>query len=148
MNTFHSNFALIVLFLFSSTGFAQQTEKTLVKSFNIDKVQEVTLDLDGAVEVRHWNNRLMRVQMTIALENGSVHMLKSLVSAGRYNLVHTDDGEVYTINAPNLAREIKLRGEPLQEKIEYVVFAPENISIRLADDASTSKDSVKDGGSL
>ncbi len=148
MNTFQSNFALIVFFLFTATAFAQQTEKTLVKSFNIDNVQEVTLDLDGSVEVKHWNNRLMRVQMTVALENGSVHMLKSLVTAGRYNLVSNEDGEEYTILAPNLAREIKLRGEPLQEKVAYTIFAPENVSIKLSSDASTSKESVKDGNSL
>lgn len=148
MNTFKRNTAIFFLFLFSVSAFAQQTEKTLVKSFNVDQTSEVTLDLKGEVEVQHWNSKLVRVQMTIALHNGSIPMLKSLITAGRYNLLSTTEDDSYTIHAPNMNREIKLKGEPLQEKIVYTVFAPENVSIKLASDASTSKDSVKDSNSL
>ncbi len=148
MNTFKQNLATFILVLFSVSVFAQQAEKTLVKSFNIDATQEVTLDLPGTVEVKHWNNKVMRIQMTISIENGSDPMLKSLVSAGRYNInAVTENGE-YRVEAPNMAREIKLKGQPLKEKIAYTVFTPERISVTLADETSTSTEEDSDDASL
>ena len=79
----------------------------------------------------------MRVQMTISLDNGSVPMLKSLISAVRYNLdAITEDG--YIVYAPNMAREIILRGEPLKEKVAYTIFSPENVTITLNNDTSAA----------
>lgn len=139
----------ILSFLFlSSAAFGQQAEKTLVKSFNVDNEQQVTLDLPGQVEVKHWNNKVMRVQMTITLENGSVPMLKSLITAGRYNLTSEMIEGNYTILAPNFAREIKLRGAPLKEKVSYIVYSPENVHIQLTGEASTSTNTTMDGSSL
>ncbi len=148
MNSFKQKVATFILVLFSLSVFAQQAEKTLVKSFNIDGTQEVILDLPGSVEVKHWNSKVMRIQMTISLENGSDPMLKSLVTAGRYNInAVTKDGD-YRIEAPNMAREIKLKGQPLKEKIAYTVFTPERISVTLADDTSTSTEEDSDDASL
>lgn len=146
--TFKIKATIFSFLLIAGSAFGQQAEKTLVKSFNIDGEQEVILDLPGEVEVKHWNNKVMRVQMTISLGNGSVPMLKSLISAGRYNLDTKTDESNYTVYAPNIAREIKLRGEPLKEKIAYTVFSPEHVTITLSNNASASTEEKDTDASL
>ena len=138
MNTLKQLSTLLLVTLISSASFAQGAEKTLVKSFNIEGVQEVNLNLPGTVDVQHRDNKLMRVQMNIVIENGSVHMLKSLVTAGRYNIDAMEKEGDYIVYAPNMNKEITLQGQPLQEKIAYTVFVPENVSVKLLDTSSTS----------
>ena len=127
-----------LLLLVSTISYSQsQVEKTLVKSFNLHGSDVVVLDLDGQVEVQEWKNEIMRVQMTINLSEGTSSMLKSLIQVGRYNLV-SKDGEEYTIYAPAMKKEIKVRGKVLKENIVYTVFAPENVTVKMAGEASTN----------
>jgi hypothetical protein len=132
-------YLLVPLLLSLTISYGQQAEKTFVKSFNLKGAQVVLLDLDGKIEVKEWsNNNLMRVQINVGLENGTEAMLKSLVQAGRYNLNSNDETGEYKVFAPGLARQVKFRGQELLENISYTVFAPENVTIRLNEEASTA----------
>lgn len=117
---------------------AQAAEKTLVKSFNLKGMNVVTLDLPGEVEVKQWNNPIMRVQMTIEIEHVKEATLKSLIKAGRYNLQSKEGEEEYAVSAPNMNRTVKIGGQELKENISYVVFAPEDVMVKLADSTSAS----------
>lgn len=130
---------LTVLLLFvSSMTYGQQVEKTLVKSFNLEGNQQVALQMDGPIEVRTWNNNFLRVQMQVTLREGSEALLKSLVQAGRYNLRHEIEEETYKVLAPMLAMEVKVGGKPLQDEVSYIVFAPENVIVKVPDSKSAS----------
>lgn len=115
-----------------------QAEKTLVKSFNLKGSDIVLLDLDGAVEVKEWDSKIMRIQMTISVENGSSSMLKSLIKVGRYNLTSSLENGDLKIFAPAMKKEIKARGRVLKENIVYTVFTPENVTVKMAGEASTN----------
>ncbi len=124
------SFLLLPLLLTVAPSKAQHAEKTLVKSFNLSGLSAIFLDLAGDVKITTWKEPQMRIQMTITLQNGSETMLKSLVTAGRYNLNTKDENGVNSIVAPGLERQIKLgNGQLLGEQISFEVFAPENISI-------------------
>ena len=138
---------VILSLLLTVSAFAQQTEKTLVKSFNLKGKQEVLLNLEGNVDVQEWNNDIMRVQMTISLENGTNSMLKSLVQARRYNLTSKVEGDELVILAPALERQVKIRGVELKEKISYTVYAPSNITVKLADQSTASVNNNKKNSS-
>lgn len=130
---------LTVLLLFVSfMTYGQQVEKTLVKSFNLEGNQQVALQMDGPIEVRTWNNNFLRVQMQVTLREGSEALLKSLVQAGRYNLRHEIEEETYKVLAPMLAMEVKVGGKPLQDEVSYIVFAPENVVVKVPDSKSAS----------
>ena len=117
---------------------AQQAEKTLVKSFNLSGQTAVFLDLEGEMEVITWSEPQMRVQMKINLQNGNENMLKSLVTAGRYNLNTKEENGTYSIVAPGLDRQIKLSGgQMLGEQISFQVFAPKNVSVTTRSSDST-----------
>ncbi|MEK7254309.1 MAG: hypothetical protein AAB316_06155, partial [Bacteroidota bacterium] len=62
---------LISLLLTATTSNGQQAERTLVKAFSLKTAQSILLDLDGAVEVKEWNQDQVRILMTITLQNGS-----------------------------------------------------------------------------
>lgn len=126
---------LTVLLLFASLiTYGQQAEKTLVKSFNLNGYESVAIAMEAPVEVRNWSNPLLRVQIQISIENGSDALLKSLVQAGRYNLRYEIvDGE-YQIFAPSLDRIVKIGGKELQDKVSFIVFAPEGVVVTLPED--------------
>ena len=116
---------------------AQTTEKTLVKSFNLQGTQVVVLDLDGDVEVKEWKNSIMRIQMTISIEKGTESTLKSLVRAGRYNLYSkVEDGD-FQVYSPGMKRDFTVSGQELDENISYIVYTPKNVIVKMAGEAST-----------
>jgi hypothetical protein len=123
------NFTLTILLLFATTTLiGQQVEKTLVKSFNLGGLQTVALNVDAPVEVVDWDQPFLRVQMHIELDRGSEALLKSLVRAGRYNLTAEETEDIYSIVAPNLNREIKIGGQPLNDQVSFVVKKPRNVA--------------------
>jgi len=138
--TFMKKYYTLIAFLILTWAVQAQpmTEKTFVKSFNFENQQEILLDLAGDVEIQQWSNSLMRVQITIALPNGTEAMLKSLIRAGRYNLqAQAEDGHTL-VQAPNLLRKVTVGGKELQENISYTVFAPKNLTVKLAKKESAS----------
>lgn len=131
---------LFFLLIATTFTFAQDTEKTLVKSFNLQGNQVVVLDLEGTVVVKTWSNDIMRVQMTISQKNTSEAILKSLIKAGRYNLKSSVEENGLMVSAPGLQREVMIRGKLLEDTISYIVFAPENVLVKQANEASTSSE--------
>lgn len=129
---------LIILVLTTSFSFAQ-TEKTLVKTFNLQGNTSVILDLDGNVEVQEWGESTMRVHMTIKLENSNVHMLKYLLTQGRYNLVlkNSDEGAVVTSPGRKKAVVINKAGDVLTEMVSYTVFVPRNVATEIIKERET-----------
>lgn len=136
--TLHALTITTFLLLIAPLAFGQVAEKTLVKSFAVAKGQVITMDVSSPVEVKTWNNDLMRVQITIKLANGNESILKSLISAGRYNFVATDDAGNMVITAPNLDREVTVGGEVLQDALSIIVFVPDNVTVKTKQPSNTS----------
>ncbi len=134
------SFLLLSLLLAVVPSKAQQAEKTLVKSFNLNGQTTILMDVDGLVTVTTWNEPQMRIQMNITLQNGSETMLKSLVTAGRYNLDSKEVDGSYSIVAPGLDRQIKLgNGQLLGEQITFTVLAPKDVTVKTREVATTGQ---------
>lgn len=124
--------------------FGQTAHRTLVKSFNVSKVQVVNLNLEGDVEVKKWKKDLMRIEMKISLENGNDRLLKSMVIANRFNLdSDISEGEM-TVFAPALENQITIRGKEITEKISYIINLPENIKTNVLEEETLSLVEEKD----
>ena len=127
----------VSLFLLATSGlFAQSIEKTLVRSFNIQGAQEVALEVDAPVEVKTWSQKIMRIQINVALERGSESMLRSLIQTGRYNLKGEMLDGLYTVTIPGLSRQVRVNGSILSENLSYVVFVPENVHVDILSSSS------------
>ena len=131
---------MLLLVLWGSTAglLGQSIEKTFIRSFNLQGASDVTLQLQGPVEVQTWSEDILRVQMTVQLHHGSEAMLRSLAQAGRYNLHGYLEQGRFLIEAPGLAREVLINGQPLTEQIAFTVFAPENVQITVEDGTSAA----------
>lgn len=116
--------------------FAQGIEKVLVKSFNLNGLNEVVLEASGPVEVKTWDGDLMRIQMTVHVDQCTESMLKSLVEAGRYNLSSEMKDGRWAISTPGMQRDVLRNGQPLQERVSYLVFAPANVHLEVKSTSS------------
>jgi hypothetical protein len=116
-------------------------EKVLVKSFNLQGNEIVSLDLGEPVEVQKWDKGTVRIQMNISLKNGTNIILKSLVRLGKYNLKSKVEDGIFYINGPELRKQIEVGGVPLLESVSIKVFVPENVLI-LGPDGSEWNESL------
>ena len=108
----------------------QPVNKTLAKSFNLQGNDVLVLKLKGDIEVKEWNSPAIRVEMLIGLENGSEMLLKSLIKAGRYNLVAEESEDSFVVAMPGLEREVAVKGLALVDKVSYIVSVPADVIIR------------------
>lgn len=125
---------LTFITLILATSFTYgQTEKTVVKTFNLQGSTSVVLDLNGDVEVQEWSESTLRIHMNIKLENSNVHMLKYLLTQGRYNLKldNTDAGVMITSPGRDKDVVINKEGDTLSETVTYTVFVPQNVSTEI-----------------
>lgn len=138
------SFLLIPLLFHLMPCYAQQAEKNLIKNFNLKGQTSVFLDLEGSVEVTTWNDPLLRIQMTINLQNGNETMLKSLVTAGRYNLEAKETDGKFHVIAPGLEKQIKLsNGQFLGDQVTYKVFVPKDVTVITRNSETTGQVSQK-----
>lgn len=139
-----NKFAFTILLLaFSVMSFGQKgmAEKVLIKSFNLQGNEIVSLDLGEPIEVQTWSKSTVRIQMNISLKNGTDVILKSLVQLGKYNLKSMIEEEIFYINGADLRKQIEVGGTPLLESISIKVFVPENVLV-LAPDGSEWNESL------
>ena len=136
----------LVLFFSSTMTLGQSAERTLVKSFNLQGQDQVTLNLDGPVEVQEWAQKTIRIQMIINLQNRPDSFLKGMITAGRYNLLSELDDKGLVINQPGLQKTVRLKSGELRESISYIVYSPENVHITVNNAASSDAgDALSDG---
>jgi len=136
---------VLPLLLVTVLAYGQQVEKTLVKAFNLQGLQDVVLNLDGIVEVTPWENDIMRIQMQISMD-GSNTMLKNMVRAGRYRLLSKTSEEKFIVFGPGTKKGLN---KNINEKIIYKIFVPNHVQVQLEDEVMSSKEkSGKDDSSL
>ena len=119
------------LLTFALNAFAQSNEKTFTKAFNTEGRERIKLDLPGPVDLKVWNKPTIRMEITVSLANGNVSMLDQLAKVGRYNLKSEPVEDLLPITAPNLYREVRVKGVELRENVSYVVFVPKDMEVIL-----------------
>ncbi len=131
-------FFVLAALAFGTQFLMAQTQKTFVKSFNVDGNNFVVVKLDGAVEVKEWNEPIVRVHTNVALENGSASVLKQFLILGRYNLTGGLTNGDFVIESANRVQNVKYRGQILEEKVTYTVFVPANVEVMVNDEETTT----------
>lgn len=125
-------FALFFLLALAVSASAQTTGKTFFKSFNTDGKGRIALDLPGSIDLKIWDNSFLRIEISVSLPDGSNSaMLNELANVGRYNLVAKAEGETLVISAPNLQKQVKVKGQELKESLSFVVYLPKDLEVEL-----------------
>lgn len=117
---------------------AQGVEKTLVQSLNQGDSYAVQFEMNGPIEIREWNDPIIRIQTTIKLHNATETILRSLVQAGRYSPKGTADAGLFTVNVPGLDKQVTVGGQELQESFSYIIFVPKELSVELQETISAA----------
>jgi hypothetical protein len=122
-------FTLIFSLAFISVSFAQG-QKVLIKSFQTDS-KELVVDMVGRVLVNEWDENYVRVMSSIEVNNFSEQVLMRLLMVGRYSITsETIDGALI-IKMPRIADQISIKGEVLEEVLEYQIFVPRGTKVNV-----------------
>lgn len=144
MNIKKSPFALAFFLCLNMLLSAQNpASKTFTKAFNTEGKGTIRLELPGTVDLKVWDNPSVRFEIVAALPGGNGSMLNELANIGRYNLVSKTDNDVLIISAPNLQKQIKVKGEEIKESVTYVVFVPKDLQIEMLPGNTTALAEVK-----
>ncbi len=130
---------LMLILAVSALGMTAQniSEKTMVKPFRLG-AESLEVHLDGVVEVKYWNNEYAQAEINVVLEGFNAQILKSLVTAGRYDLAIEKNGEITIISSPNLAKDVKLRGKEVKDEVKFTIFVPEGYPVHVSGDEGLS----------
>jgi hypothetical protein len=130
MKVFSKLFFVFFMMFVLVSGFSQQAQKNVVKSFNCNGQTDINLNLPGTVEIKTGDNETtIRIQINVSLANGNSGMLDELIKVGRYNLeAQTADGRL-DISAPNTVKKIMVKGLELKESANFVVAVPKNCRV-------------------
>ncbi len=118
-------FSFLLALLFASTlSFAQNSDKTLVKSLNPEECPNVKIEIKNKkIDAHPWDEGTIRVELEVKA-NVPEAILAQLVKAGRYSIDGGKDGETYIVQAKNLEKSIFIGGKPLEEEIHIKVKTP------------------------
>lgn len=122
---------LIALLAAATPLSAQTAAKTFNKTFNTDGQGTITLDLPGTIDVKTWDNTTVRIEISVSLPSGNNAMLSELATVGRYNLISKSTLTQLLITAPNMAKQVRVKGEIIKETLTFVVFAPKDLKIEV-----------------
>jgi hypothetical protein len=132
MTTKHIPIALILLSCFTVAVSAQNMAgKTFTKAFNSDGKSKLRLELPGSVDLKVWDNPSIRFEISVNLPANNGSMLNELANIGRYNLMAKEEGDILVITAPNLQKQLKVKGEVLKENLTFVVFVPKDMQVEM-----------------
>ena len=130
MRKYITTICLLAIFAIAN---AQQANKTLVKTLDINSVETLFVDLDGEIVTKTWDTEgFARVQIAITYENASTNIMRFLISKGRYNLSLTPDTVgAFMINQPNYKEDVQIdkEGSLLIEKLIYTFYVPKGVSV-------------------
>ncbi len=132
MTTKRFHFAILLIASLAVSISAQTTAgKTFTKAFNTDGKGTLRLELPGAIDLKIWDNPSIRFEISVSLPSGNGPMLNELANIGRYNLASKADGDALVITAPNLQKQLKVKGQEFKETLNFVVYVPKNMEIQL-----------------
>ena len=123
--------ALLGLFPAQTVVAQSTTPKVFLKYFNLEGVTQVTLDLPGTIEVKEYEGTSLRFQIDISVPAGTnAALIDQLANVGRYNLsAKTASANHMIIDAPNLSRQIKVKGNEVKELLHFTVSAPKGVVV-------------------
>lgn len=129
----------IILFASLAVSISAQTTagKTFTKAFNTDGKSTLRLELPGTIDLKVWDSPSIRFEISVSLPSGNGPMLNELANIGRYNLASKADGDALVITAPNLQKQLKVKGQEFKETLNFVVFVPKDLQIEMIPSAAT-----------
>ena len=122
------NLILLLVFLLGSYISFGQSEKTLIRSFNVN-VNEVVFPLECKKSVWTWDKTYVRVELSVKT-NLRYEILDVLAKNGRYNFESQVNNQMLIITLPNLKEKIKIGDLELFENFEIKIWLPNETTMK------------------
>ncbi|MBN8680019.1 MAG: hypothetical protein J0M29_17450 [Chitinophagales bacterium] len=144
MTTKSISIAFVLLMLsVCSVGGQTTASKTFTRAFNTDGKDLLRLELPGEVDLKVWDNPSVRFEISVSLPTGNGPMLNELANIGRYNLNAKTDANVLVIEAPNMQKQLKVKGQDFKENVTFVVYVPKNMEVQITPPSPVLADAKK-----
>lgn len=115
-----------------------QVRETLYSTFPADGFSAITHSMPGDVTLSAWAGNQIMVEMTILIENGTQRLLEHFVENERYLVEVANDGGVARVYLPTVLPEyIVASGRNMFERVQAVIYYPENLTNLRQEDLST-----------
>lgn len=121
---------LTILFILGCTfGASSQVQKNIVKSYQHNGAQVITLAVEGEVEIAEWDEKIVRLVTTIDAVNFNEPTLKALTEAGRYTATSKNVDGAMILTMLKAQKELEIRGTVIEEKYNFKIFVPRGVTV-------------------
>ncbi len=129
--------AFVAAYTFCS---AQMHKQTVHRTFVVENITQVRLQLTGNVEIRETKGSRVLVEITASAAVPSEAMMNFLVENGRYEVISDIDATagVLTLTTQKPKNVLMVKGQECKEEISYVVYMPTSIKFVNKDAATSS----------
>ena len=110
----------------ASLTYGQDLQKVLVKSFNLDAINQMKVDLQGKYEIIAWNNDYLKVHIELETSGLNDTSLRNLMRSGRYTLLLEDENGQAILKMPGMERKLP---EKYKESVVYKIYKPDGLEI-------------------
>lgn len=128
---------MLATILVANIAFAQ-AQRTFVKSFNLKGDNQVVVNLDGPVEVKEWDQEVVRVLMNVSFENANDSALRFFTEKGRYRILQTTKNGTLVISAMPRGGNIKYQGRQVEEVVTYTILIPGDVHAEVVEAETAS----------
>lgn len=118
-----------IFFLFCVVATQAQVQKNIVKSYQHQGAQLVTLAVDGELEIEEWDEEIVRLVTSIDAVNFNEATLKALAEAGRYTATSKNVDGNFILTMLKAQKEVTLRGTKIEEKYRFKIFVPRGTTV-------------------
>lgn len=116
-----------LLFVFSSDA---QIRKTLHKTYSIDEVSNLSLDIIGEYEVVLWAGSAIMTVTTIELYDANLNIFKFFLKQGRYDIDMTiDEDSAAFVSHDKERRTITKNDKECWEIVKTTIHIPDDFEI-------------------
>ena len=112
-----------------ASGASSQVQKNIVKSYQHNGAQVLTLAVEGEVEIEEWDEKIVRLVTTIDAINFNEPTLKALTEAGRYTSTSKNVDGSMILTMLKAQRELEIRGTVIEEKYRFKIFVPRGVTV-------------------
>jgi len=138
------SFVLTLLAFVAAYAFcsAQMHKQTVHRTFVVENITQVRLQLTGNVEIRETKGSRVLVEITAAAAVPNEAMMNFLVENGRYEVASDVDATAgtLTLTTQKPKNVLMVKGQECKEEISYVVYLPASIKF-VNKEVSTSSNS-------
>jgi hypothetical protein len=121
---------LTILFILGCTfGASSQVQKNIVKSYQHNGAQVITLAVEGEIEIAEWDEKIVRLVTTIDAINFNEPTLKALTEAGRYTATSKNVDGALILTMLKAQKELEIRGTVIEEKYTFKIFVPRGVTV-------------------